>query len=74
MLILEIRNEGVGIKKSDINRVFNLFFTGDNGRTFGESTGVGLYIVKKIMDLLGHKIYVKSKPGEQTTFYMHFKS
>ncbi|MGH4123562.1 MAG: sensor histidine kinase [Clostridium sp.] len=73
MIILEITNEGVGIKKSDINRVFNLFFTGDNGRIFGESTGVGLYIVKKIMDLLGHKIYVKSQPGEQTTFYMHFK-
>ena len=72
ILILEITNEGVGIKKSDINRVFDLFFTGDNGRTFGESTGVGLYIVKKIMDLLGHKIYVKSQPEEQTTFYMHF--
>ncbi|GCD08680.1 sensor histidine kinase [Clostridium tagluense] len=73
MIILKIRNEGVGIKKSDINRVFDLFFTGDNGRTFGESTGVGLYIVKKIMDLLQHKIYVESQPGEQTTFYMHLK-
>lgn len=74
ILILEITNEGVGIKKSDINRVFDLFFTGDNGRIFGESTGVGLYIVKKVMDLLEHKIYAKSQPGEQTTFYMHFKS
>lgn len=74
MIILEITNKGVGIKKSDINRVFDLFFTGDNGRTFGESTGVGLYIVKKIMDLLGHDIYVKSQPGEQTTFYINFKS
>ncbi|MCB2296257.1 sensor histidine kinase [Clostridium tagluense] len=73
MIILKIRNEGVGIKKSDINRVFDLFFTGDNGRTFGESTGVGLYIVKKIMDLLQHKIYVESQTGEQTTFYMHLK-
>ena len=73
IIILEIINEGVGIKESDIKRVFDLFFTGDNGRIFGESTGLGLYIVKKITDLLGHKIHVKSQPGEQTTFYIDFK-
>ncbi|WP_034867793.1 sensor histidine kinase [Clostridium lundense] len=73
MVVLEIRNKGIGIKKSDINRIFDLFFTGDNGRIFGESTGVGLYIVKKILDILDHKINVKSEPGEETAFYIYFK-
>ncbi|MEW9094711.1 MAG: sensor histidine kinase [Clostridiaceae bacterium] len=73
MIVLEILNEGIGIKKSDINRIFDLFFTGDNGRIFGESTGVGLYIVKKILDILEHKITVKSQPGERTAFYIYFK-
>ncbi|RXI60790.1 sensor histidine kinase [Clostridium tetani] len=73
MVVLEIINRGIGIKKSDINRIFDVFFTGDNGRTFGESTGVGLYIVKKVLDILDHKISVKSKPGEETIFYIYFK-
>ncbi|MBU5675955.1 sensor histidine kinase [Alkaliphilus sp. MSJ-5] len=70
--ILKITNEGIGIQRSDINRIFDLFFTGDNGRGFGESTGVGLYIVKKITDLLSHKITVDSTPNEKTTFYIEF--
>lgn len=72
-IIFEVFNEGVGIKKSDINRIFDLFFTGDNGRIYGESTGVGLYIVKKVIDMLGHEIEVQSKQGEYAKFYIYFK-
>ncbi len=36
-----IRDEGIGIPKKDINRVIEPFYTGENGRTFGESTGMG---------------------------------
>ena len=63
---LSVIDKGVGIPKKDIKRVFDPFFTGRNGREFGESTGMGLYIVKKICDNLDHKIFIDSKVGDGT--------
>lgn len=64
---LSVIDKGVGIPKKDIKRVFDPFFTGENGRKFGESTGMGLYMVKKICDNLEHKVFIDSKVGEGTT-------
>ncbi|MDB0439414.1 hypothetical protein C4R89_07655 [Clostridioides difficile] len=65
-IILSIVDEGVGIVSKDIKRVFDPFFTGENGRKFGESTGMGLYLVKKVCDNLGHKVSIKSEVGKGT--------
>lgn len=65
-IILSIIDEGVGIVSKDIKRVFDPFFTGENGRKFGESTGMGLYLVKKVCDNLGHKVSIKSEVGKGT--------
>lgn len=70
--ILNITNEGIGITPSDIDRIFDIFYTGENGRIYGESSGVGLYIVKKTLDLLSHNIIVKSIPNGKTTFSIYF--
>ena len=59
-IILSIEYEGCGITKEDIPRIFELFFTGENGRLYGESSGLGLYMVKQILDYLGHSIKVES--------------
>ena len=59
-IILSIEDEGCGITKDDIPRIFELFFTGENGRLYGESSGLGLYMVKQILDYLGHSIKVES--------------
>lgn len=59
-IILSIEDEGCGITKEDIPRIFDLFFTGENGRLYGESSGLGLYMVKQILDYLGHSIKVES--------------
>jgi two-component system, OmpR family, sensor histidine kinase YxdK len=59
-IILEVEDMGVGIPQKDIRRVFDPFFTGENGRKFGESTGIGLYIVKKVCDNLEHKVEIES--------------
>lgn len=71
---LMISNEGIGIKKSDIRRIFDKFYTGSIGRQFGESTGLGLYITRQIFDMLEHRVDVKSQPGELTSFTVTFKS
>lgn len=60
-IIIDIIDEGIGIPRKDIKRVFEPFFTGENGRKFGESTGMGLYIVKKVCDNLGHRVEIKSE-------------
>lgn len=59
---LHIKDNGIGIASQDLSRVFNKGFTGKNGRTSGsKSTGMGLYLVKKMVDKLGHKIEINSQ-------------
>lgn len=70
---LDIIDQGVGIPKKDIKRVFDLFFTGHNGRKFGESTGMGLYIVKTVCDYLHHEVEIESKVNEGTRVTIVFK-
>jgi len=64
--VLEVKDQGVGIPRQDIRRVFEPFYTGENGRRFGESTGMGLYLVNEICKKLDHQIEIESKPGEGT--------
>ena len=55
------KGEFVGINEKDIDRVFEKGFTGENGRKFGKSTGIGLYLCKKLCDKLGIGISLNSK-------------
>lgn len=70
---LRITDEGIGIPRRDLGRVFDAFFTGENGRRYSEATGMGLYLSKRICEELGHEIRIASKEGEWTqvtlTFY-----
>ena len=66
-LILYIKDNGIGIKKGEITRVFDRGFTGENGRIIGQkSTGIGLYICKKLCDKLGLGIELNSEKGKGT--------
>lgn len=69
---LSIYDNGIGIPKKDIPRVFEKSFTGENGRITAKSTGMGLYIVKKLCDELGHKINIESKKKEYTKITIIF--
>lgn|SRR5690625_229404 len=70
--VIEIKDNGVGIPKADLERIFELFFTGENGWYFRESTGVGLYLVKEITNYLDHEIEVDSVQKKGTTFRIIF--
>lgn len=72
-IIFSVRDEGLGIPASDIKRVTKAFFTGENGRKTGESTGMGLYLAQEICNRLGHEIRVSSKVGEGTTVSIQFE-
>ena len=66
-LRLSIIDEGMGIPSYDIERVFDPFFTGENGRKQANSSGIGLYICKKIADKLGHRLSLQSEESLGTT-------
>ncbi len=65
-ILLSIMDEGVGIPEYDLERVYQPFFTGENGRKHRDSTGIGLYLSKKIADKLGAGINIHSRLGEET--------
>ncbi|WP_262173844.1 sensor histidine kinase [Saccharococcus sp. Marseille-Q5394] len=69
---LTIRDEGVGIPASDLKRVTKAFFTGENGRLTGESTGMGLYIADEVCLKLGHPLTIESEVGQGTTVKILF--
>ena len=67
--ILRVRNSGNGISKEDMPKVFERFYKTDKSRsTNKDSSGLGLYIVKSIIDLLGGRITVRSVLEEYTEF------
>ena len=66
-VILYIKDNGIGIKKGEITRVFERGFTGENGRIIGQkSTGIGLYLCKKLCDKLGLGIELNSEKNVGT--------
>lgn len=69
---LEISDTGIGIIKEDIHRIFDLYFTGKNGRINNDSSGIGLYLVKQILEQLGHNIKVESEESKGTKFTIYF--
>lgn len=69
---LIIEDNGIGIKKSDLSRVFDKSFTGSNGRYSSRSTGMGLYICKNLCKKLGHKIEIDSIQDEFTRVRITF--
>jgi len=73
-ITLCIEDKGIGIRKEDISRVFQAFFTGSNGRNNKKSSGIGLYMVKLVADELGHEIQIKSKVGEGTIVEISYLS
>lgn len=72
--LLTIRDEGIGIPASDLPRVTKAFFTGENGRKTGESTGMGLYLANEVCKKLGHQLTIKSAIGEGTAVSVLFRN
>lgn len=70
---LVISDTGIGIHTEDLPRIFDRGFTGYNGRMDKKSTGIGLYLCKKVTQKLAHDIKVTSKIGEGTSVYIIFK-
>lgn len=69
---LYIQDSGIGIKESDLPRVFEKGFTGFQGRNDKKASGLGLYLCKNIFNQLDHSISIESKVGQGTTVCLDF--
>ena len=69
---LNITDDGIGILKEDLPRIFDKGFTGKNGHNEMKSTGMGLYLCKKLCDRLGIEIHIKSETGHYTKAILVF--
>lgn len=69
---LEIKDNGIGIKDSDLPKIFDKGYSGFNGRQNQKSTGIGLFLVKQILDKLGQKVKLESKLDDGTSVKVYF--
>lgn len=70
---LTVRDRGIGIPACDLPRIFDKGFTGTTGRRNKKSTGLGLYLCKRMCDSLDIDISARSEPGD-TSFILKFRS
>ncbi len=67
-----MEDTGIGIREEDLPRIFERGFTGYNGRMDKKSTGIGLYLCKRVMEQLGHTLRVESAQGQGCRVVMGF--
>ncbi len=65
---LSVTDRGVGIEKEDLKMLFQPFGRGRSANTLAEGAGMGLYVVKQIVEAHGGQVTVESQPGRGTTF------
>ena len=71
-VILKICDNGIGMDEKCVIKAFEKGYTGENGRRFGKSTGMGLYLCKKLCDKLGLGISIRSRENEGTEISILF--
>ncbi len=71
---LTVRDNGCGVPAADLPRVFEKGFTGQNGRTGKRSTGIGLYLVRRLCDKMGIGVAADSVEGEGFSVRLTFPS
>ncbi|WP_342589111.1 sensor histidine kinase [Staphylococcus coagulans] len=69
---LSITDYGMGIQDNELSKIFNLFYVGENGRNNADSSGIGLYIVKRVIEYLDHEVMIESKLNQGTTVFIKF--
>ena len=69
-VLLQVGDNGMGVAEENQKQIFE---KGERLNPYVEGTGMGLYIIKRMLESMGGKITLKSKPGEGSTFSVFFK-
>ncbi len=71
-ILLHIKDEGIGIRKEDLPRIFQKSYTGTAGRESAQSTGMGLYLAHNVALKIGVRIRAQSMVDEGSIFTLRF--
>ena len=71
-VLLYVSDDGIGIPESELPRIFEKGFTGTNGRSYAKSTGIGLYLCRKLCNKMHLSISASSASGQGTTIQITF--
>ena len=71
-LIVQIKDHGLGIEKTNIKRIFDRFYRTPSARANTKGTGLGLALVKQLVNRVNGKVSVQSKVGKGSTFFVKF--
>ena len=71
---LKIRDTGIGIRSEDISKIFDRGYSGFNGRINEKSSGLGLYLVKTISNVINVEVTVESTLNVGSVFSIRFPS
>lgn len=71
-VLLYVSDDGIGIRESELPRIFEKGFTGTNGRSYAKSTGIGLYLCRKLCNKMHLSISASSASGQGTTIQITF--
>ena len=71
-LTVHIKDHGLGIEKTNIKRIFDRFYRTPSARANTKGTGLGLALVKQLVNRVNGKVSVQSKIGKGSTFFIKF--
>jgi len=69
-VIIKVSDTGVGIPKKQQSKIYTKFFRADNAQILSEGSGLGLYIVKSVLEKTGGKLWFESEEDKGTTFFI----
>lgn len=73
-IVMKISDNGTGISETDLNHIFSRFYKGNKSRGRSEGTGLGLSIAKELLEIMNERIWVESKVGEGSSFFVTLKT
>ena len=71
-VLLRVQDNGIGIPREDMPRIFDKGYSGQNGRKLGKSTGMGLFIARRLCEKMGLTICAESEEGKYTCIAIQF--